>query len=315
LSRCADVAQLVEHHLAKVRVAGSNPVVRSIPPPRPRTPRAIGAAVARFPDTEEVTGSIPVSPTTQGPLGIEGAFVVPRSAQGGSVYSGHMQIWSGRAYPLGATFDGSGTNFALFSEVAERVELCLLDDDGTERRVEITEVDAYVWQVYLPSVQPGQRYGFRVHGPYDPASGHRCDPSKLLLDPYAKAIAGMASNHPSLYSYDFEDHGERNTDDSAAHTMHSVVVSPFFDWGNDHPPAHEYHDTVIYEAHIKGLTMLHPDIDEDIRGTYVAMGHPAIIDHLEELGVTAVELMPVHQFVQDGHLIEKGLRNYWGYNT
>ncbi|MEO2096091.1 MAG: glycogen debranching protein GlgX [Brachybacterium sp.] len=226
-----------------------------------------------------------------------------------------MQIWTGKSYPLGATFDGSGTNFALFSEAAERVELCLFDEDGAERRIEVTEVDAYVWHVYLPAVQPGQRYGYRVHGPFDPAAGLRCDPSKLLLDPYAKAIAGMASNHPSLYSYDFEDPEKRNTEDSAAHTMHSVVVSPFFDWGNDHPPAHEYHDTVIYEAHVKGLTMLHPEIDDNIRGTYVAMGHPAVIEHLKELGVTSVELMPVHQFVQDGHLVEKGLRNYWGYNT
>ena len=226
-----------------------------------------------------------------------------------------MQIWTGKSYPLGATFDGSGTNFALFSEAAERVELCLFDEDGAERRIDVTEVDAYVWHVYLPAVQPGQRYGYRVHGPFDPAAGLRCDPSKLLLDPYAKAIAGMASNHPSLYSYDFEDPEKRNTEDSAAHTMHSVVVSPFFDWGNDHPPAHEYHDTVIYEAHVKGLTMLHPEIDDNIRGTYVAMGHPAVIEHLKELGVTAVELMPVHQFVQDGHLVEKGLRNYWGYNT
>lgn len=226
-----------------------------------------------------------------------------------------MQIWPGRPYPLGATFDGSGTNFALFSEVADRVELCLLDDDGGERRIELTEVDAYVWHVYLPSVQPGQRYGYRVHGPYDPEQGQRCDPSKLLLDPYAKAISGMASNDPSLYSYDFNDPDQRNEDDSAAHTMHSVVVSPYFDWGNDHPPAHDYHDTVIYEAHVKGLTMLHPEIDDSIRGTYVAMGHPVIIDHLTSLGVTAVELMPVHQFVQDGHLAEKGLRNYWGYNT
>jgi len=226
-----------------------------------------------------------------------------------------MQIWTGQSYPLGATFDGSGTNFALFSEAAERVELCLIDEDGTERRVEVTEVDAYVWHVYLPAVQPGQRYGYRVHGRFDPGAGLRCDPSKLLLDPYAKAIAGMASNHPSLYSYDFEDPEQRNTEDSAAHTMHSVVVSPYFDWGNDHPPAHAYHDTVIYEAHVKGLTMLHPEIDESIRGSYVAMGHPAVIEHLAELGVTAVELMPVHQFVQDGHLVEKGLRNYWGYNT
>ncbi len=226
-----------------------------------------------------------------------------------------MQIWPGQSYPLGATFDGVGTNFALFSEAAEAVELCLIAADGAETKVPITEVDAHVWHVYLPSVQPGQRYGFRVHGPYDPAKGQRCDPSKLLLDPYAKAIEGMVANHPSLYSYDFSDPSVRNEDDSAAHTMHSVVVSPFFDWGNDHPPAHEYHDTVIYEAHVKGLTMTHPGIEDSIRGTYVAMGHPVTIDHLKSLGITAVELMPVHQFVQDGHLQEKGLRNYWGYNT
>ncbi len=242
-------------------------------------------------------------------------LAAPRPPLARAHYCGVMQIWTGKSYPLGATFDGSGTNFALFSEAAERVELCLFDEDGAERRIDVTEVDAHVWHVYLPAVQPGQRYGYRVHGPFDPAAGLRCDPSKLLLDPYAKAIAGMASNHPSLYSYDFEDPEKRNTEDSAAHTMHSVVVSPFFDWGNDHPPAHEYHDTVIYEAHVKGLTMLHPEIDDSIRGTYVAMGHPAVIEHLKELGVTAVELMPVHQFVQDGHLVEKGLRNYWGYNT
>jgi isoamylase len=226
-----------------------------------------------------------------------------------------MQIWPGTSYPLGATFDGSGTNFALFSEAADRVELCLLDDDGTETRVEMTEVDGFVWHVYLPSVQPGRRYGYRVHGPYAPEQGDRCDPSKLLLDPYAKAIAGMATNHPSLYSYDFDDPSVRNQEDSAQHTMHAVVVSPYFDWGNDHRPDHPYHDTVIYEAHVKGLTMRHPGIDEDIRGTYVAMGHPEIIEHLRSLGVTAVELMPVHQFVQDGYLLDKGLRNYWGYNT
>ena len=226
-----------------------------------------------------------------------------------------MLIWPGHPYPLGATFDGTGTNFALFSEVAERVELCLIDDDGTETPIEMTEVDAYVWHVYLPAVQPGQRYGFRVHGPYDPANGHRCDPSKLLLDPYAKAISGMASNHPSLYSYDFSDPSQRNEEDSAQHTMHSVVVSPYFDWGNDHSPGHEIHETVIYEAHVKGLTMTHPAIDESIRGTYVAMGHPEIIKHLKSLGVTAVEFLPLHQFVQDGYLQEKGMRNYWGYNT
>ncbi|WP_127127845.1 glycogen debranching protein GlgX [Georgenia sp. SYP-B2076] len=226
-----------------------------------------------------------------------------------------MQIWPGRPYPLGATFDGTGINFALYSSVAERVELCLLDDDGTETRVEVTEVDAHVWHAYLPGGQPGQRYGYRVHGPYDPAAGHRCDPSKFLLDPYAKAIDGQIDGDPSLYSYDFEDAGARNTTDSLGHTMSSVVINPFFDWGYDRPPNHEYHESVIYEAHVKGLTKLHPGIPEEFRGTYAGLAHPVVIEHLTTLGITAIELMPVHQFVNDPHLQEKGLTNYWGYNT
>ena len=226
-----------------------------------------------------------------------------------------MQPWPGRPYPLGATFDGTGTNFALFSSVAERVELCLLDDDGTETRVDLTEVDGHVWHGYLRPVQPGQRYGFRVHGPYDPANGHRCDPSKLLLDPYAKAIDGNISGDQALYSYDFTDPEQRNTEDSAPHTMYSVVINPFFDWEFDRPPGHQYHDTVIYEAHVKGLTELHPAVPDEIRGTYAAIADPAIIEHLKALGVTAIELMPVHQFVNDPHLQEKGLSNYWGYNS
>ncbi|MDO5645082.1 MAG: glycogen debranching protein GlgX [Dermabacter sp.] len=226
-----------------------------------------------------------------------------------------MQIWPGSPYPLGATFDGSGTNFALYSEVAEAVELCLLDENLAEERVEMTEVDAYVWHIYLPSVQPGQRYGFRVHGPFDPENGHRCDPTKLLLDPYAKAISGMAGTDTSLLSYDPLQQDQLNGLDSKDHTMHSIVVSPYFDWGNDHPPAHEYHDSIIYETHLKGFTAQHPEIPEDIRGTYVGMGHPVAIDYLKSLGVTAVEFLPLHQFVQDGHLQDKGLRNYWGYNT
>ena len=226
-----------------------------------------------------------------------------------------MQIWPGSPYPLGATFDGSGTNFALYSEIADKVELCLIGEDLSERRVEMTEVDAFVWHVYLPAVQPGQRYGFRVHGPYDPAAGHRCDPSKLLLDPYARAIAGMPDTDASLLSYDLENPNELSNLDSKDHTMHSVVVSPYFDWGNDHPPAHEYHDSIIYEAHLKGFTATHPEIPESIRGTYVAMGHPVAIDYLKSLGITAVEFLPLHQFVQDGHLQDRGLRNYWGYNT
>ena len=226
-----------------------------------------------------------------------------------------MQIWPGRPYPLGATFDGSGTNFALYSSVADGVELCLLDDDDNETRVELTEVDAHVWHAYLPGAQPGQRYGYRVHGPYDPANGHRCDASKLLLDPYAKAIDGQIDGHPSLFSYQFKEPAKRNTSDSLGHTMTSVVVNPFFDWGYDRPPAHEYHDSVIYEAHVKGLTQLHPDVPEELRGTYAGMAHPAVVDHLSQLGVTALELMPVHQFVHDPHLQAKGLSNYWGYNT
>ena len=233
-----------------------------------------------------------------------------------------MEVWPGRAYPLGATFDGSGTNFALFSEVAEKVELCLFDPDGEggfrESRVELTEVDAYVWHCYLPSVQPGQRYGYRVHGSWDPEHGQRCNPSKLLLDPYAKATAGEIDWDQSLFSYNFgdpEDSNSRNDDDSAAHMTHGVVINPFFDWEGDRRLDYPYNESVIYEAHVKGLTQLHPDVPEEMRGTYAALAHPAIIEHLTKLGVTAIELMPVHQFVQDSTLLEKGLRNYWGYNT
>ncbi|MEU0095947.1 glycogen debranching protein GlgX [Kribbella sp. NPDC006257] len=226
-----------------------------------------------------------------------------------------MNVWPGRRYPLGATYDGAGTNFALFSEVAERVELALIADDGTEQLVRLTEVDGFVWHGYLPAVQPGQRYGFRVHGPFNPAEGHRCNPSKLLLDPYARAIDGELDGDESLFSYRFGNPAELNTMDNREHTMLSVVTNPFFDWGNDRPPGHAYHETVIYEAHVKGLTKTHPGLPEEIRGTYAGIGHPVIIDHLKQLGVSAIELMPVHQFAQDGHLQERGLSNYWGYNT
>jgi isoamylase len=226
-----------------------------------------------------------------------------------------MEIWPGSPYPLGATFDGAGTNFALFSEAAQRVELCLVDDQGAEQRIEMTEVDGFVWHVYLPRVGPGQRYGFRVHGRYDPASGRRCNPAKLLLDPYAKAIEGQIDGDESLFSYRFDDFNAFNEADSLGHTMLSVVVNPYFDWGNDRPPRREYHETVIYEAHVKGLTMTHPGVPDEIRGTYAALAHPSVIQHLTDLGVTAIELMPVHQFVQDTTLLDKGLSNYWGYNT
>ena len=226
-----------------------------------------------------------------------------------------QQIWPGQPYPLGATFNGSGTNFALFSSVAEKVELCLLDKDRNETRYEMTEVDAFVWHAFLPTITPGQRYGYRVYGPYDPANGLRCDPSKLLLDPYAKAIEGQVNTSNSLFSYDFNDPSKPNHDDSKDDTMLSVVHNPFFDWGDDRRPGHDYSESIIYEAHVRGLTMTHPDIPERARGTYAGMAHPAIIDHLTKLGINAIELMPVHQFIDDPVLQEKGLSNYWGYNT
>ncbi|MCZ0711587.1 glycogen debranching protein GlgX [Microbacterium paraoxydans] len=225
------------------------------------------------------------------------------------------EVWPGSAYPLGATFDGQGTNFALFSEGAERVELCLFDADGTETRVPLTEVDAFVWHGYLPTVQPGQRYGYRVHGPYDPAQGQRFNPNKLLLDPYAKAVAGEIDWGQSLFGYDFGDPDSRNDDDSATAMAKGVVVSPFFEWGGDRPLKTPYAETVIYEAHVKGLTQRHPEVPEELRGTYAGIAHPAVIEHLQRLGVTALELMPVHQFVNDSVLQDKGLSNYWGYNT
>jgi isoamylase len=226
-----------------------------------------------------------------------------------------MQSWPGSAYPLGATYDGSGTNFALFSEGAEKVELCLFDDEGVETCIDLYEVDAFVWHAYLPQVQPGQRYGYRVHGAYDPANGQRFNPNKLLLDPYAKATAGAIDWDQSLFSYTFGDPDSTNDEDSAQHMMMGVVINPFFDWAGDRKLRIPYNESVIYEAHVKGLTELHPEVPDEQRGTYAGVAHPAVIDHLLKLGVTAIELMPVHQFVNDSTLIDKGLSNYWGYNT
>jgi glycogen operon protein len=230
------------------------------------------------------------------------------------------EIWPGQPYPLGATWDGMGTNFALFSEVAERVELCLFDEEGRESRCELPESDGFVWHGYLPGVGPGQRYGYRVHGPYAPERGDRCDPSKLLLDPYGKALEGRVRWHESLFSYRLDDPdpsapATRNTADSAPYMPKNVVINPFFEWGDDRQPRTPYHETVIYEAHVRGLTKLHPGIPEHQRGTYAGLAHPVIIEHLRDLGVTAVELMPVHQHVPEHGLVARGLTNYWGYNT
>jgi isoamylase len=226
-----------------------------------------------------------------------------------------MEVWPGQPYPLGATFDGNGTNFALFSEIAEKVELCLFEEDGTETRIEVGAQDGYVWHCYLPQVQPGQRYGYRVHGPWNPAQGQRCNPSKLLLDPYAKAVAGQFDWAQPLFSYNFGDEDSFNDEDSAPHMAMGVVINPFFNWEGDRTPRTPYHKSVIYEAHVKGLTEQHPEVPEEQRGTYAGVAHPAVIAHLQKLGITAIELMPVHQFVQDSTLLDKGLRNYWGYNT
>jgi glycogen operon protein len=231
-----------------------------------------------------------------------------------------MEVWPGTPYPLGATWDGAGTNFALFSEVAEQVELCLFGAGGTgredaETRVAITEVDGLVWHCYIPGVEPGQRYGYRVHGPYQPERGHRCNPSKLLLDPYGKAVEGQVTWHQAVYSYQHGSPSVLNTEDSAAYMPRNVVINPYFDWGDDRPPRTPYHETLIYEAHVRGLTMRHPEVLPEQRGSYAGLGHPAVIDHLARLGVTAVELMPVHQSVAEPGLVRRGLTNYWGYNT
>ncbi len=238
-----------------------------------------------------------------------------------------MQTWPGDAFPLGATYDGSGTNFSVFSEVAEGVELCLWDPgdpggtsgtgtgDTEEIRIALTEVDGHCWHAYLPGVGPGTRYGFRAHGPWDPGAGLRCNPHKLLLDPYAKAIDGEVDWDQACFGYQFGDPTSRNDDDSAPHVPKAVVHNPFFDWGNDRPPSVPMHETVIYELHVKGMTARHPDVPAEQRGTYAGLAHPAVIEHLRGLGVTSVELQPVHQFVHDAHLVEKGLRNYWGYNS
>jgi len=226
------------------------------------------------------------------------------------------EIWPGTNYPLGATWDGDGTNFAVFSEVAESVELCLFDEAGTETRVKLPEMTGFVWHGYMPDVGPGQRYGYRVHGPFEPKKGVRCNPAKLLVDPYAKALDGQIQWNEALFSYHFgKPEDQINSLDSAAYVPHSVVINPFFDWQNDRPPRRPAHKTVIYETHVKGFTARHPRIPPEIRGTYAAIGHPVVIDYLLWLGVTAVELMPVHQFAHDHFLQERGLKNFWGYNT
>ena len=227
-----------------------------------------------------------------------------------------MEIWPGKPYPLGATYDGMGTNFSLFSEVAEKVELCLFDEDGKETRITLPEVTALCWHGYLPRVSPGQRYGYRIHGPWNPTEGLRCNSSKLLMDPYAKAVEGEINWDEAVFSYHFNgNEDEINEMDSAAFVPKSIVINPFFDWENDRHLEKPLNESLIYEVHVKGFSAVCPPIPEEVRGTYAALSHPFTIEYFTNLGITAIELLPVHQFVHDSYLIDKNLRNYWGYNS
>jgi isoamylase len=216
-------------------------------------------------------------------------------------------VWPGRPFPLGASWDGRGTNFAVWSSSATDITVCLFDGDGRETRVPLTDATFGVWHGYLPGVRPGQLYGLRVSGPYDPARGQLHNPTKLLVDPYAKAIVGDFSDHPAVYG--------ASRDDSAPYVPRSAIIDPAFDWGDERRPDVPWDDTVIYELHVRGFTRQHPDVPAELRGTYAGLAHPAVIDYLRSLGVTAVELMPVHQFVSEPFVQARGMRNYWGYNT
>jgi glycogen operon protein len=222
---------------------------------------------------------------------------------------------TGDPYPLGATYDGSGTNFAIFSERAERIELCLFDDERNEERITLPDVTAFVHHGYVSGIGPDQRYGYRVHGPWAPHEGHRCNSHKLLLDPYAKAIDGEVTWSPAVYAQRASDPDALDTADSAPFMPLGVVVNPYFDWGNDHPPRTPLHQSVIYEAHVRGLTMRHPDVPEALRGTYAGLASEPIVEHLQSLGVTAIELLPIHHSIPEAFLHARGLTNYWGYNS
>jgi isoamylase len=234
-------------------------------------------------------------------------------------WSQHSRVLEGRPFPLGATWDGLGVNFALYSRHATKVELCLFDERGREQeRIVLPEYTDEIWHGYLPDARPGQRYGYRVHGPYEPAAGHRFNPHKLLLDPYAKQIVGQLRWAPHLFGYTI---GHRDADlsfdrrDSAPYMPKCMVIDPAFTWGDERAPMTPWDRTVVYEAHVRGLSMRHPQIPEGQRGTFSALKHDALVAHLKYLGITAIELLPVQAFVDDQHLLEKGLRNYWGYNT
>jgi glycogen operon protein len=227
-----------------------------------------------------------------------------------------LETWPGEPFPLGAQWDGKGASFSVFSEAAEYIDLCLFDEHGKEHRVRMPDRTAYCWHGYVPGIKPGQRYGFRANGPWAPDQGQRFNPSKLLIDPYARAIAGEIHWGQAVLPYVIGSNGETiNEDDSAPHVPRSVVIDPRFDWGADQPLRRPLHETIIYEVHVKGFSKRFPEIPDALRGTYAGLAHPAAIDYLTALGVTAVELLPIHQFVHDSFLLDRGLRNYWGYNS
>lgn len=233
----------------------------------------------------------------------------------------NIRTWPGAPYPLGATWDGGGVNFAIYSENAEKIELCLFDSTADEKEsacIPLREQTDLVWHAYLPDLRPGQLYGFRVHGPYEPQNGHRFNPAKIVLDPYAKAIGRDVVWKDEMFPYVLNNPQEDlviDTTDNAACAPLAAVIDQAFTWGDDRPPRTPWHKTLIYEMHVRGFTKSHPEIPEKLRGTYSGLATEPAIRYLSELGITAVELLPVHHFVSDRGLEEKGLTNYWGYNT
>ena len=230
-----------------------------------------------------------------------------------------VRLREGLPFPCGATWTGLGVNFALFSANAAKVELCIFDERGEHEieRVELPEFTDEIWHGFLPDARPGTIYGYRVHGPYEPAHGRRFNPNKLLLDPYAKAVVGNLDWNPALFGYKMESGDDLTFDDrdSAPFMPRCRVIDPAFTWGDERPPRTPWARTIVYELHVRGYTKLHPLVSERLQGTFRGLTEPAVLNHLRDIGITAVELMPVHAFVNDSYLLDKGLTNYWGYNS
>jgi glycogen operon protein len=291
-------------------------------PKQPKQTKETPKAVGNEPTQDGAKVAASPKPTAKPPVGQDKRVRGLRTQEHRTGIPATLRrVWPGRAYPLGATWDGKGVNFAVYAEHATKVELCLFDSVDAEKeslRIPMPEQTDLVWHCYLPDATPGQIYGYRVHGPYEPAQGHRFNPHKVLLDPYAKAIARRVEWDDSLFGYKIGDpQADLSFDerDNAAFAPLAAVIDSAFTWGDDRRPNHAWHNTVIYETHVRGFTKRHPEIPEAWRGTYMGLASEPAISHLTRLGITAVELLPVHFFLNDRHLIEKGLANYWGYNT